>query len=124
MDEFDSVVKRATDMFYTAVRKSGEFVENTRVSYNINLEKEKIARIQSKIGAKIYKMYKDGEAFPEIFTEDLKIISEYEENIKNMEKNYTHSKPYIICCECSAKLSANSVYCPKCGARQTPEDPN
>ena len=118
MDEFENAIKKASDIFYGVVRKSGEFVENTKASYNINLEKDKIVKLQSKMGAKIYSMHKNGEEVPEVFLEDLRAISEIEENISKLEKNFAENKAYIICPECSAKLNANSVYCPKCGAKQ------
>ena len=122
MDEFDGVIKKATDVFYSMVRKSGEIVESTRVSYNISVEKDKITRLQCKIGAKLYKMYKNGEDTPEMFLEDFKAIKALEENIANLEKNVAESKTYIICTECSSKLSANSVYCPKCRTKQQSAD--
>ena len=126
MDEFDNIVKKASDAFYSVVRKSGEFVENTKISYNINLEKDKITKLQSMIGAKLYKLYKDGEPLqtvfandPEIFIKDFEAIDAHEENIRNLERGYAETKSYIICPECSSKLPLNSVYCPKCGTKLT-----
>ncbi|MCL2164212.1 MAG: hypothetical protein FWH55_07440 [Oscillospiraceae bacterium] len=120
MDEFERFAKKASDVFYGMVRKSGEFVENTKVTYNINLEKDKIIKLQNKIGAKIYKIYKDGGEYPEAFAEDLKAMSEIEDNIKTMEKNLNEKRAYTICPECSSKLGPNNVYCPTCGTKQGP----
>ena len=124
MDEFDNVTKKVSDAFYTAVRKSGEFVENAKISYNISLEKDKIVKLQSKIGARIYSLYKNGESSPEIeaFEDDLKAIGALEENIKNLEKGITEKRAYIVCSECGVKLEGNSVYCPKCGTKQGSSD--
>ena len=120
MDEFERFAKKASDAFYSMVRKSGEFVENTKVTYNINLEKDKIIKLQSKIGAKIYKIYKDGGDYPEAFKEDLKAMDEIADNIKAMEKSLNEKRASSICPECSSRLGANNVYCPNCGTKQSP----
>ena len=119
MDEFDNIAKKATDLFYGALKKSGEFVENTKISLSISQEKEKITKVQNKMGAKIYRLYKDGEEYPEMFAEDIKAISGIEEKIAELEKELNERRAQSLCPECSAKLGQNIVYCPKCGTKQT-----
>ena len=115
MDEFDVVLKKAADILNSVVKKSGEIVENTRISYNLSVEREKIAKLKLKIGEKVYDMHKNGEELPDKFSEELDAIGEMEENIRNLEKKHAECNKYIVCTECSSRLAVNSVYCPRCG---------
>ena len=122
MSDFDSTIKKITDVLYTAARKSSEILENTKISYSISGEKEKISKIQGRIGMKLYQMYKASETAPssistDEFLQEFEEIAEIEKLIAEMEKNAAENKACKICPECSAKLELESVYCPKCGAK-------
>ena len=65
MTDFESAMKKVSDVLHAAARKSGEILENTKISYNISTERDKISKLQSKIGEKFYNIYKDGGAVPE-----------------------------------------------------------
>ena len=118
MTDFENAMKKLADVVHAAARKSGEILENTKISYNISTEKEKIAKLQSKIGEKFYRIYKDGGAVPEPIVEDLEAIAAIEEKIRELEKIINDSKPYKFCSECGTKLELNDVYCAKCGTKQ------
>ena len=118
MTDFESAMKKVADALHAAARKSGEILENTKISYNISTERDKIAKLQGKIGAKFCKIYKDGGAVPEFIVEDLEAIAEIEEIIRALEKTIADSKPYKFCSECGARLDLNDIYCAKCGAKQ------
>jgi len=118
MTEFEGAMKKVVDAIHTAARKSGEILENTKIQYNISTEKEKIAKLERKIGARFYKIFKDGGAVPESIVSDLEAISVIEEKIRSLEKTIIDSKPYKFCSECGAKLELNDVYCAKCGTKQ------
>ena len=118
MNDFENAMKKVADVIHAAARKSGEILESTKTAYNISAEKEKISKLQSKIGAKFYKIYKDGGAVPESIIEELETISGIEETIREMEKTLSDMKPFKFCSECGAKLELSDVYCAKCGAKQ------
>ena len=122
MSDFDGAMKKITEVLYTAARKSGEILENTKISYTVSGEKEKISKIQSRIGAKFYQLYQTPGFSPEKvsisdFLADFEEIAAIEKNIAEMEKSTVENKAFTTCAECSAKLDAASVYCPKCGAK-------
>ena len=118
MTDFENAMKKVTEVIHAAARKSGEILENTKISYNISTEREKINKLQSKIGAKFYKIYKEGGVVPEAIIADLEAISAVEDVIRELEKTIRDTKPYKYCSECGAKLELNDVYCAKCGAKQ------
>ncbi|MCL2060407.1 MAG: zinc-ribbon domain-containing protein [Oscillospiraceae bacterium] len=118
MTDFESAMKKVADVLHAAARKSGEILENTKMSYNISMERDKITKIQNKIGEKFYKIFKDGGAVPEHIVDDLAAIAAIEETIRTMEKTIADSKPFKFCSDCGAKLELNDIYCAKCGAKQ------
>ena len=118
MTDFENAMKKVADVLHAAARKSGEILENTKLSYNISTERDKITKLQNKIGAKFCKIYKEGGAVPELIIEDLEEIAAIEETIRALEKTIADSKPYKFCSECGARLDLNDVYCAKCGAKQ------
>ncbi|MDR1062212.1 MAG: zinc-ribbon domain-containing protein [Clostridiales bacterium] len=122
MNEFDNAVKKITDLFYSAARKSGELLENTKTSYNISVEKDKIGKLQSQIGQKFWQIYKDGGEVPDFILSDLEAIKLISENIEALEKNLSENRLFKVCLACGAKLELESVYCPKCGERQAKPD--
>ena len=123
MTDFESAVKKVTDVLHAAAKKSGEIFENTKISYNISIERDKIAKLQAKIGEKFYKIYKDGGAVPESIVEDMEAIAAIEETIRALEKTIADSKPFKFCSECGARLELSDIYCAKCGAKQHSVDP-
>jgi ribosomal protein L40E len=122
MNEFDNAMKKITDLFYSAARKSGELLENTKTSYNISVEKDKIGKLQGQIGQKFWQLYKDGGEVPEIILGDLEAIKLISENIEALEKNLSENRLFKVCLACGAKLDLESVSCPTCGERQAKPD--
>lgn len=118
MTDFESAMKKVSDVLHAAARKSGEILENTKISYNISTERDKLAKCQSRIGAKFYKLYKEGGETPDFIADDLQELAAIEETIRAMEKTISDSKPYKFCSECGAKLELSDIYCAKCGAKQ------
>ena len=126
MSDFDNAMKKISEVLYTAARKSGEILENTKISYTISGEKEKIAKIQCRVGAKLYQMYKTSEPDAENaawkdFMADFEEIAGIEKIIAEMEKTAAENRLFKCCTECSAKLDPESVYCPRCGAKLSSE---
>jgi hypothetical protein len=118
MQEFDNLGKKLTDILYTAARKSSEVIENAKIAYNISAEKEKVTRLQAKIGAKVWQAYKDGGAAPGYVMEEIDQISTLQDNIRDLEKSMEEAKAFKTCVECGAKLNLSDVFCPHCGKKQ------
>ena len=118
MTDFENAMKKVADVLHAAAKKSGEIFENTKTSYNISAEKDKILKLQAKIGEQFYQIYKEGGEVPQAIIDKLEAIAAIEDTIRALERNIADSKPYKFCSDCGAKLEFNDVYCAKCGARQ------
>ena len=122
MNDFDNAMKKIADVLYGAARKSGEILDNTKKAYNISAEKDKIAKVQSQIGLKVYKAFQAGEAAPDYVQPEIEAIKAIEERIQELESSMAESKSCRICKECGARIALDNVYCPKCGAKQPEAD--
>ena len=118
MNDFDNAMKKIADVLYGAARKSGEILDNTKKAYNISSEKDKIAKVQSQIGLKVYKAYVAGNATPDYVQPEIEAIKAIEERIQELERSMAESKSCKICKECGARIALDDVYCPKCGGKQ------
>ena len=117
MNEFDNAMKRIADALYSAARKSGEILDNTKKSYSISSEKDKISKVQTQIGLKVYKAYLAGSEVPDYVQPEIDALKAIEDRIQELERSIAESKSYKICAECGARIAQESVYCPKCGAK-------
>jgi ribosomal protein L40E len=118
MNDFENAMKKITDVLYGAARKSGEILDNTKKAYNISAEKDKIAKVQSQIGLKVYKAYLAGGDTPDYVQPEIEAIKVIDERIQELERSMAESKSCKICKECGARIALDDVYCPKCGEKQ------
>ena len=75
--EFKENVKKAvTDTAQTVMKKTGEFVENSKTKYSIFDLNNEIERVYKEIGEKIYQGYKNDEDISEFVKEKCAEIDE------------------------------------------------
>jgi len=117
MDFLGNVKKMVTDTAQTAVKKSGEIFETTKIKYSIFDLKNDIDIIYKEIGELIYTKFEtDVDVFNEV-NEKCELIKEKKVKIEQLKKEMSEIKNSISCEECSNACSNNMDYCPKCGAK-------
>ncbi len=80
--EFKENVKKAvTDTAQTVMKKTGEFVENSKTKYSIFDLNNEIERVYKEIGEKIYQGYKNDEDISEFVKEKCAEIDELSKKV-------------------------------------------
>lgn len=120
MTFLDNFGKRLSEAAQAAAKKSGELMEVTKINMNITQEEDKIKKLYTNIGKKVYESYlKDPDNYAQ-FKEECEAIGSHNENIKKMKARILEAKNLRLCSACGEEIGNDVVYCPKCGAKQEP----
>jgi len=114
---FGDLGKKVSEAAQTAVKKSGELVEITKLNMSIGSEEEKIQKLYAKMGKAIYDMYCSGEDIPEALKEDCEAIKGHEQAIEGFRAKIREIKNSSVCANCGAEIDNESAFCSKCGAK-------
>lgn len=96
-------------------QKSSDMVEITKLNGSISQEKEKIRKTYREIGEAVYEQYKAGNDLG--MGEKCSQIGEYEAKIKELEQNILEIKNAMKCPSCGTEVTADTAFCPQCGAK-------
>lgn len=113
----ENLGKRVGEAAQAAAKKSGELVETTKLSVNINSEEDKIQKLYTQIGKILHEKYTAGGAVPEETIESFEAIKIHEQNIKALRDKVVELKGMKLCVSCGAEIEKNQLFCSKCGAR-------
>ncbi|KAJ49469.1 ribosomal protein L2 [Clostridium tetanomorphum] len=80
------IAKTVGDGAATVAKKSGEFVEISKLNLNISTEKENIDKLYQKIGEIVYDKYKNGEIIDVELEESCRSIVDANERIESIEE--------------------------------------
>lgn len=125
MDEFVEKLKQGANKVFgsaekfttAAVDKAGNMVEQTKLSYAIKVNEEKIKDIFAELGKRVYDEYCSGSEFPEEMNEKMKIVDTLNDEISEMKMKIADMKNTVICSACGAYNQSENVYCSKCGEK-------
>lgn len=115
MDFLDNVKKIVTDTAQTAVKKSGEIIESTKIKYNIFDLKNDIDKIYREIGEEIYNKFENEADVFDSVTQKCELIKEKNKMIAQLEKEIAELKNFVKCENCYSDCERTMKYCPKCG---------
>ncbi|OMH19753.1 hypothetical protein AC231_18835 [Clostridium pasteurianum] len=102
----------------SAVKKTGEFIEISKLNLDISCEEKKIDVLYAKIGKKIYAQYMKDRFVNNNFIKYCKEIDEIKYKISSIEKKILKVQNKKICPLCGNELTKNAVYCEHCGFKQ------
>lgn len=117
MTLFDELRNVVTETAKTAVKKSNEIVEITKLNISISDEQSKMKSILGDIGQLVYDMYKSGMQLSENIEIKCSEIDDATERIKIMKEKLSQLKKQKICPNCKKDNEIESIYCSRCGVR-------
>jgi predicted RNA-binding Zn-ribbon protein involved in translation (DUF1610 family) len=117
---FENFGKRVSEAAQAAAKKSSELMEVTKINMNIAQEEDRIKKLYTSIGKKVYESYLKDPGMYVQFKEECTGIDSHNENIKKMKARILEAKNLRLCSGCGEEIGVEVVYCPKCGAKQEP----
>lgn len=110
----DELGKKLSSAGQTAVSKTKNFAEITKLNSNISDEERRITDNYTEIGKKYVELYKDelGDAFKANYDAILKSQAK----IKDYEAQKVQIKGVEKCPKCGAEVDKGATFCPTCGA--------
>ncbi|MCX7708556.1 MAG: zinc ribbon domain-containing protein [Clostridia bacterium] len=118
MSIFEDLTKKVTTTAKTAVKKSGDIVEVTKLNMSISAEEDKIQKAYTEIGKAVYEDFKNNAEVGAAAKEICEKIKSYEESIKEIKQKILDLKRIKACPGCGTELELEIAFCPKCGAKQ------
>ena len=118
MSIFDELTEKVTKTARRAARKSGEFMEITRIALNINIEEEKITKILNEIGKIVYECHLENKEMSENVKMECEKITICEQNIKDLKAKILDLKDLKACNNCNSEIDVEFRYCSICGVKQ------
>ena len=118
MDFIKDITKKVGRTAKTAVKKSNNLLEITKLNMSIGSEEDKIAKIYTQIGKEVYDSFENNAEASEKFNVLCEKISIIKANIERMEKQILRIKNIKMCPECGAQLEITVCYCSGCGTKQ------
>ncbi|MDF2503894.1 zinc ribbon domain-containing protein [Clostridium sp.] len=102
----------------SAVKKTEEFIEISKLNLEISNEEKDIKEIYEKIGKKIYGQYEKDKALDRTLIKFCKDIKEIKNRISNIQKKILKVQYKKICPLCGKEVEHNAAYCEYCGLKQ------
>ncbi|MDF2566810.1 MAG: hypothetical protein K0R90_266 [Oscillospiraceae bacterium] len=121
MGMFDDILGKAKDVADVAGKKTGEFVETSKLKFQCVQINNEIKALYEKLGSAVYSMAKSGYENPELVKSIVDEISELLQKLNETSEKIADIKNVSICTCCGAKNSTESYYCSKCGNKISSE---
>lgn len=116
MDFFEKIGEKIVATGSEISDKAKEMSSVVALKNQIRTEENKIAEIYKRIGEKYFLAHKDDES--DIYADDMTSIIVAQEGIKTLNQQIAEVKGVRICNSCGEEVTADSVFCPKCGAKK------
>ena len=114
MDFFDNLGKKLTNASQSAVQKTKEVADITKLSAEVSTEERKLNDCYNAIGKLYVSLHHDD--YEEAFEKYFKFVKEYEARIQDCKQQIKDIKGIMTCEKCGADIPAGSMFCGKCGA--------
>lgn len=113
----ENLGKKVGEAAQAAAKKSGELVETTKLNVNINSEEDKVQKLCTQIGRKVYEKYSAAGIADEDVKDMCEAIKVHEQNIKSLRDKIMEVKGVKTCANCGSEMDKAQLFCAKCGSR-------
>lgn len=117
MSFFKDLSKKISDVAKEAAKKSSSFMEVTNLSVQIDKEQREIDNAFYEIGKSVYENYSQDSWVESKFGQKMEKIRMWQDNIENLKKEIARLKNIKVCQSCGEELTAEVLFCSKCGAK-------
>lgn len=117
MAVFDNIKETISNAAKTAVNKSNELVEATKLKFAISDAEGEIKKLYEKMGKGIYDSFKSGEEPSEDLKDTCAQIDKLYESLDELKAKLREYKNVKLCANCGAEMDADSAFCSKCGEK-------
>lgn len=117
MAVFDNIKETISNAAKTAVNKSNELVEATKLKFAISDAENEIKKLYEKMGKGIYDSFKSGEEPSEDLKDTCEQIDKLYESIEELRAKLREYKKVKLCKSCGAEMDIDSSFCSKCGEK-------
>ena len=121
-ENIDKILEMVTQTTKTAIKKSSEAVEITKIRLSINSDKAKIKELKLQVGELMYEAYNGNSSSGDEIEEILNEISELYGEIENKEQQIAQLKNLARCPKCGANNEQDAHFCIKCAAELKKEE--
>ncbi|MBR2338986.1 MAG: hypothetical protein IKA63_05930 [Clostridia bacterium] len=115
MAMFEDVLSRAKAVAEAAGRKTGEFVENTKIKIEIADLQREIASMYEGLGRLIYDGHRSGENIDDMVDACISHLEEQNAYLEELQDQLLDSKNAARCAECGAVNDGEAHFCSNCG---------
>ncbi len=117
MDFFEKLKETVAGATKTAVDKSNEIVEVTKIKFAIRDMENETEKLLREIGEAVYNSVKSGNDPSEIIEAHCKEIDTKYEEITALREKLRAYKNIKLCSGCGCEVAEDSVFCSKCGEK-------
>ncbi len=117
MATFESFLNMAKDAVQTAERKTGEFIDTTKLKMEINRTERELAATFEGLGRLVYDAKKGAEDIDDLMDACVTHIDEMNAQLAKLQEKLAESKNAIRCPACGGLNDQDAAYCKSCGER-------
>ncbi len=115
MAMFEDVLARAKAVAEVAGKKTGEFVENTKIKMEISDLQRELASLYEGLGRLVYDGRKSGENIDDMVEACLSHLAEQNAYLEELQDRLLEGKNVIRCDECGRLNDGDARFCNSCG---------
>ncbi|MBZ4644849.1 MAG: hypothetical protein PWR27_279 [Petroclostridium sp.] len=121
MTILNEIRNKMTETAKSAIKKSNEIVEVTKLSISIGDAQSRIDKLLKDIGKIMYDAYKSGEIFSEEISTICLEIDEIADEINSMRQKIAQLKNVKVCPVCEKENESDASFCSRCGHKISEE---
>lgn len=117
MVTWEDFLNKAKDAAQVAGKKTGEFVDTTKIKMEISRTEREIAATYEGLGRLVYDAKKGAEDITELMDTCVEHIDELNAQVKELEEKLANLRNAVRCPACGKFNDEDSAFCKSCGEK-------